>query len=636
MKKYFALVLLIFINEISLGQTPIPSFGKLTPEEVDLKECAFDKTAEAVVIFDQAVTNYDDSYSLVTERRIKIKILKESGVDRGNINIRYYSHEGFEFIKNLDAVVNTPNADETSFVETKLDKRSVYTKQLSKYYSVVSFALPNVKKGSIIEYVYTSVKKDYGGLRNWHFQSDIPVMLSSYLLYVMPNVTFAYTARIKSYFRISITSPAPGSTLFEMRNIPGLRDEAYSPNEKDYLQRVDFQFAGHYTRSGYFQNSSTTWQEFNKDFLEEKEFGGQLNKKIGEDFLKANSITALSTEDKIRLVYDHVRNNITWDEYYSIYCLTPVKTVWEKKKGNSAEVNFVMINLLRAAGIDAYPILVSERSNGRVDTTYPFKTQFNTVMTLVMAEGKTYIMDGKDKLTPYFMIPYDALNTIGFLVDKKTSGFVTIQSSSKYEKNIALEADVKSSGTIYLTAYEKFKNYGRLENTYNYRLSSNTYESNLKNKFSFMKIDSVTVLGAESDTGYLDNIIKGSYEAEQSGDYYLLHYNMFLNFKTNPFTTENRFTKIDFGYRSVYNLEAIFHLPENMTIESVPKDAREANRDNSMVLTRRFIKSGNMVKVKVSIELNRAEFYSEEYSMVKSFFTKMIDMLGEPIVLKTK
>lgn len=628
-----ALSFIAFINCYS--QTPVPDFGVMTQDQIEYKECAFDKSADAVIFFDKATTNYDDDYYLLTDRRIRFKILKESGIQRANIVIPFYSGEKFEFLRNIEAIVLTPEGD--GFNESRLDKKSIYVKEVNRYYSTISFALPNVKKGSIIEYAYTSVQKSYAGLQNWYFQTDIPILLSSYYLQVLPNVEFAYSVRKKSYLPVTIKPfPQTGSTLFEMSNIPGLRDEAFCPSEKDFLQRVDFQFSGNFSRTGYFQKSSTNWKEFNKDFLDEKMFAGQLNKKISNDFIKTAAIETASNSEKIKQIFDYVKTNVTWDEYYSKYSSDGIKDVWEKKKGNSAEVNFILINLLRSANIEAYPLLVSERHHGRVDTTYPFKDQFNTVVALVLSEGRVYVLDAKDHKTPYSMIPYSLLNTIGFAVDKKISGFVYLRTPAKSDKTIMLEGIIDPSGVNRIKVNEYYKEYARVDKTVEYKSSKDRYEASFKKANDFLKIDSFSVDGADTDNTPLQHQYTGSYAIEQSGDYYLLHYNLFTGLKKNPFTTDHRFTKIDFGYRSLNSFEGTFQLPDNLLIESLPKEVTEYSRDRSMFVSRKIEKKENKIFISVTLNLNKSEYNAEEYIVVKEFFSKAIDVLSEPVLLKAK
>ncbi|HEV7620500.1 MAG TPA: DUF3857 domain-containing protein, partial [Flavisolibacter sp.] len=210
-------------------------FGVFSQEEINYKQCPFDKNADAVVFFDKGITNYDDERKMLTYKRVRMKILKEKGVAKGDLKIYYYSDNHFESIRNIDAMVLSTD-DHNNQVITRLNKNNIFDRKLNAYYSEITIALPNIKPGSIIDYRYLSEKNNYGGLKNWIFQSDIPVLLSSYNLTIVPNHEFAYSVKKSPSLPIDIkTDASEGRVSFTMKDIPGLRDEAYMGSEKDYL-----------------------------------------------------------------------------------------------------------------------------------------------------------------------------------------------------------------------------------------------------------------------------------------------------------------------------------------------------------------------------------------------------------------
>ena len=434
-----------FLNKVFAQEVPQP-FAK--PEDIALKEVPFDKSADAVVIWDKGTSNYDEQYRLITERQVKLKVLKQSGIDRGNIRIPFYSDGNFEYISNIEAIVFTPE-EGGGYKASTLNKKNIFSRQVNRLYSEVTFALPNVKVGSIIEYSYRSVMKSYGGLRNWEFQKELPVLLSSYMLYPLPNSEFAYTVYKKSYFPLQVTpNNREGRVLFEMHNLPGMRDEAYSTSPRQFLQRVNFQFSGMKYSDGK-TSYMETWKQMASELANDKNFGSQASKTLEV----ANILHSLggdaSALQKMKRIHQYVRSNIVWDHISSKYSEAGVKSVQEKKKGNSADINLLLVSLLRSAGLETYPLLVSERHHGRVDTTYPFIDQFNKVVALVRLDGSQYVMDGTDDATPSVMMPVQLLNTTGFLVDKKKYGFVHLNAGGHKQKElIAISGAIDESGTF--------------------------------------------------------------------------------------------------------------------------------------------------------------------------------------------
>jgi hypothetical protein len=641
----FAAACCLLLYKTSYSQKEMPGFGRFTPEERSLKQCAFDPDAEAVVLLEQASSSYNDAYNLITTHRIRIKVLKESGIERGNIRINYYSDNDFEFVRDIEGVVynNDPNMPAVS----TLDRKLVYTKKLNKYYSQVTFAMPNVKVGSIFEYKYESIMKHYGGLQEWVFQRDIPVALSSYHLTIVPNAEFAYSVYKSPFLPINVKADSRnGSMLYEMRDIPGLRDEAYMGAARDYLQRIKFQFSGINRVSGDSYSTTVTskrkytdtWKVLASELLDDREFGTQISHKLPDAEVLQQQWTNLPDAfSKMKAIHDHVRTSFSWNGIYSKYADGNVKTAWQKKTGTSGEINLILINLLKSAGLEVHPLLVSERDNGKVDTTYPYLSQFNKVVAYVTIDNKSYILDGTDQATPSFMIPFELLNTTAFIVDKKHGALLTIRNQAR--KNLSLinlNGKVTPSGNVELNAVADYYDYSKLEKKARYLQDKKAYEKDFFEPYHAARIDSFAIAGQTSDSLPLHHAAHMDLPLEKSGDYTLLPYSMFTGFEKNPFTLQQRFSDVDFGCTYTCIVNSNFALPDNMVPEALPKSIRLVMPDKSMILTRQVQQVGNNINVGLRIEFLKTLYSVEEYPELQSFYKQMVDLLKEPIVLKTK
>jgi hypothetical protein len=631
--------------QASQAQTQITEFGVFTGDEINLKQCEFDKDADAVVFFDNAKSYYNESHNLITERRVRFKILKERGVERGNIHLQYYSDEHFESINGVDATVLSFDK-ENNEVWSKLDRKSIYNKKLNKYYSEITFALPNVKVGSIIEYKYEGHMDHYGGLRDWTFQKDIPVVLSSYNLTIVPNAEFAYTVYKTPEMPIVVKpSKEDGSVLFEMNNIPGLREEAYMGAARDYLQRVKFQFSGSKRVEGYGYGTTsttiayaTTWQSLGRELVSEVYFGSQIDKTLaGSEALQAEWATEKDPFSKMKKIHEFVRSGFNWNNIYSKYAADGVKDIWEKKIGTSGEINLILVNLLKASGLKVSPLLVSERDYGKVDTTYPYLDQFDKVVAYVTIGENNYILDGTDRQTPSFIVPFKLLNTIGFLVDKKNAHLVSIQGNEIKSLNmVTLIGNINTAGSVALEASVNNYNYSKIEKKEKYVNDKKRYEKDFLQPFNAASVDTLSVDGLDSDSLPLHHEVKLNYELNKTGDYYLLNYNLFTDLYKNPFISEYRFTDINFGCKQSYVLTSAFHLPQNLVVESLPRSVKMILPDQSMQAIRQVTQTGNEIQVSFRIELYKTEYKSTDYFAVQGFYKQMLELINEPVVLKAK
>lgn len=647
--RMFHLRILVFIISVFAVKTGLSQestgFGDFTQEERRLTQCDFDTEAEAVVLLERAESYYDDNYSLITQRRIRIKILKEAGIERGNIHIRFYSGDDFEAIRNIDGRVL--NYADNKPVWHTLDRKAIYTKKLNPYYSEVSFALPNIKVGSIFEYTYESRMRHYGGLREWVFQKDIPVVLSSYNLTILPNAEFAYSVYKSSFMPIVVKpNSGNGSVLFEMSNIPGLKEEAYMGAANDYLQRVKFQFAGHsrvktdgYTTSVESKTSYTnTWGKLAKELLEERDFGSQLTKELPDaDAVQAQWSVVSNPYTKMKSIHEYVKSNFSWNGLYSKYADNGLKETWEKKTGTNGAINLILINLLKGAGLQADPLLVSERDHGKIDTLYPYLNQFSNVVAYVTIGDKHYILDGTDKQTPSAMIPFDLLNTTGFIVHKKNPKLLSITDAAKKNFSvISVVGTVTDSGTMQLNTTANYYDYSKIEKKTKYNQDRKRYQDELFASYTRVRLDSFSITGAALDSVPLQQAAQLDYALEKTGNYLLLNYNMFTGFHTNPFTTAQRFSDIDFGCRYTCILNGTFTLPAHLTPEALPKSIKLVMPDGSMSVVRQVQQSGTTIQVGIQVEFLKTVYGPDFYPELQSFFKQMIELLNEPIVLKVK
>ena len=108
------IVLIIFLTALlhatALCQKELkdqPAFGKPDMNELLMKECSFDKNANAMKLLDYEEKEVIAGYGLKikTERRIRIKIFNEKGFEAASITIPYISRIKGTKITDISAYV---------------------------------------------------------------------------------------------------------------------------------------------------------------------------------------------------------------------------------------------------------------------------------------------------------------------------------------------------------------------------------------------------------------------------------------------------------------------------------------------------------------------------------------------------
>ncbi|WP_166437169.1 DUF3857 domain-containing protein [Niastella caeni] len=639
MKRFVCSWLLLAIVNLCAAQTTLPEFGEITADEKTLTVCSFDKEADAVVILDQASADHNEQYNLIFTRRVRLKILKSRGNRHGDIAIRYIHKDDIEYISNIEAY--TYNVTPNGVADIKhVPSSAIYRQKINERISEVKFAFPDVQVGSIIEYKYTTTSKSYSYLNDWYFQSELPVMNSQFTLVVMPNYEFAYRVFKSEQFPIEIKQEkGSGRIYFGMKNIAGLRDEPFMDAEKDYLQHVEFQLSGYQGTFGGTTRYMTTWNEVTRELMSNPVFGLQLNKNIpvGEEWI--NKVKAMSPPfERMAAVYNLVYKAVGWNGIGGIGTTSGVKEAWEKKKGSSGDVNLLLINLLKEAGLEVYPLLVSERGHGKVNPEYPFIDQFNKVMAYVVIGDNKYVLDAAGAYTPPFMIPFSVINTKAFVVNRKKGGIITLTETAKKDKNyVSIHALIDDEGALTGEAIIQSDEYARLNRMRAWARDKERFRENYYTTYQAgLKLDSLVLNNLENDSMPLEQQFHFSIPATVSGDYKLVNLNLFSGIAKNPFISDIRFTNIDYGCLQSHTVVETIELPASLKIESLPKNVRMIMPDTSISLTRLLEVKENTILVRYVIATTRSVFTAEEYDYVKDFYKKMAEIMNEQVVLRKR
>ena len=630
--------LYLFLSSIcSFSQNSLPGFADYNPEEISLKECSFDRDADAVILLDEAVTSYDDDYHMLTTRRIRIKILKERAVDRGNIRIRYYSKDDFEAIRNVSALSYNASGTGNPLISW-VDKKSIFSEKEDRIYSSIRFAIPNVKVGSILEYKFESIMKNFGGLQEWVFQSDLPTYRSCYQLEVVPVGEFTYQVlKSPSYPIIIQSQDSRGMVYFEMKYIPGLRNEPFMDAAKDYLQRVEFQLSAYVSSFGGKTRVNQTWRDLAIELCSGKEFLGAFRKDYaGLDELQLLVGGRNTGAEKLNVIYEYVKKRFAWNNYYGIYASDGLKNVWEKRTGSAGEINLLLVNLLQHFDIEAYPLLVAERDYGKVDTAYPFVDRFNKTCAYAVADGKTYILDASQKYNIAGLIPYPLLNTYAFLVDRKKFSLFKIRSrDEKYDNFIVTRARLSDKAVLTGGARIQSFQYARQIRAEEIATDEKKFiKKNFMDPHEGVAIDSFHFQVPDNSSEPLVQDIYFHNDLVENGGFVLLNYNLFSGISRNPFTSDIRFTNINFGYPYSIILEEEIEVPSTGTTDELPKNKKLVTPQRDISLAREISRVGNVLKIRISFTQTNTLYEENSYPMLKQFYKLMVDMLNEPVVVK--
>jgi len=616
----------------------IPAFGSVDKTDLEMKECDFDKNAEAMVLFEKGQTDFIISKGIDFEKHVRIKILNDKGKGRADVHLRYHNWKNDEDIKDISAQVYNLDAS-GNIVVTKLDKKQIFEKQINKRWAEKVFTLPDVKPGSIIEYKYKHLNAD---VVNWYFQNSIPVKYSEF--------TFDYPNEIEIMFSPKCYLPYEQKTensstrtirFFSMQNIPALRDEPYILNEDEYMQKVESRPVAVYI-NGRRENITTTWPRVIRLLMEDEDFGVQIKKEIPRT---ADLDLALKNVNdpyaKMKIIHRYVKKNMEWNGNPGIWALDGVKAAWKDKKGTVGEINLILINLLKDAGLNAKPILVSTHDYGLINTGSPGTGQFNKVLAWVTIDKKFYVLDATDKECPVDLIPPDVIATEGLVISKIETfewGWESLWRDNLQFKNLVLlqgniDKDGKLTGEASVSSYD----YARLARIPTARKGKKEFtEKYFSSNNPGITIDSIGLENLDTDSLPLTQKVYFNQQLSSSGDYQYFSVNLFTGLEKNLFVADERISDVFFGTLQSHSLIGSFTIPEGYQFEELPKNIKMIMPDTSIVITRLAQADESRVMVRINLDFKKPFYSAAEYGGFREFYKKLFDILNEQFVFKKK
>src|SRR6476661_8112304 len=388
LKRSFLLSIPALLAGLAAQAQPEPiKFGKIDPKDLTAAPFVADSAAEAVVLCDYATSRIEAAATghlqTLFERTARIKILKKSGFDWATVEVSLHGS--------------------------------------------------TEKMVGLRGFTYSMVSESYYSLPDWRFQESIPVRWSEYRI-SYPEY-FDFKTVMQGYLPVSLREQSEGSTLigresvrtyryrWAMKNIPAFVPEPFITTARDYLARIDFELASvHFpTGLGFNQGVTLDWARFDRMMLEDEDFGLQLDR---GGFLKEAlaKIPATGTvEQRVAAVHALVQAAVKYNDNDGVYTTASLrKTYGELHRGNSADVNLLLIAALRAAKIEANPVLLSTRDHGRLNSALPQVSKFNYVVAhVLLSNGQFLLVDATEPLLPSGMLPERCLSETGRLILKE-------------------------------------------------------------------------------------------------------------------------------------------------------------------------------------------------------------------------
>ena len=663
--------LLLMIAFLCVVKSSAQNFelGKVSIGELQEKLHPKDSSAVAAVLFEKGKTSFEysqnDGWIIVTAVKTRIKIYKKEGYDWATKNIRYYiGNRVKEKVYFSDAM--TYNLINGAIEKSKLKSDGEFDEVLNRYWGRKKITMPNVKEGSVIEFAYVVKSPLVESPRDWDFQTTIPVNYSEFQM-IVPEY-FVYSSNLKGFITPKVTVEKSQNsilltskervtnrnvtstnfsqervefketrTTYISEDLPAMKEESFVNNIANYtgslVQELSMTKFPNVPEKFY----STDWASVVKTIYDYDDFGPELNKTgYFEEDLKGVLASLTKPEEKIEAILKHVKATVKWNDYYGYSCNDGVRKAYKDKTGNVAEINLMLTAMLRYAGLNANPVLVSTRSN--VIAIFPNRTAFNYVIAAVETGGNYTLLDATNLYSAPNVLPFRVLNWFGRLIRKDgtsaeidlmpsilsndvTTMFYSIDEKGIVTGKLRRQQDVHNA-LLFRDAYKNIKEESyveKLENDNN-KIEIQEYSRTNEKELNLPVIEAISFTGSNF--------------SEIIGD--KIYIKPLLSFagSQNPFKQDNREYPVDFGFPFMDKYVVNIAVPDGFTVEKIPEALNLVIENGIGSFKCLTSVSGNTIQVMVVNQMSTPIVVADYYSILKEYFQKVTDKQNEKIVLR--
>jgi len=336
----------------------------------------------------------------------------------------------------------------------------------------------------------------------------------------------------------------------------------------DHKNSVFLQLSGYILYSVLPKKIADTWPLFANDLLDDGRFGGRIDNTRHIRKQTEQIVSGLTApEEKIKSIYDWTRMSIVSSNDRRILADQDVDDVLQTQKGTHAETSFLLLSLLRAAGIEADPVILSTRDRIKVQEKFPIFSEFNDVIVRARIDSQTYYLDATDPLRPMDLLPPEVLNERGLVVKKDAPEWVTLKTVKNHNDSLFTAITLHENGGYGLFCENVYCDYGGLE--MRHKLEESNPSAIVKDFFPISAaettVDSVRIIGMENVSDPLKIDAWASFAGIEAAQPDLLSFNphIFERMVRNPFQSSKRKFPIDYSYERRQRFIVDIAPPEN-------------------------------------------------------------------------
>tara|TARA_R100000935_G_C2834839_1_gene167465 strand:- start:492 stop:2471 length:1980 start_codon:yes stop_codon:yes gene_type:complete len=649
-------------------------FGDVSEEELLEKEHPIYKDADAAILYRSYNTYFtyttNEGFLVNTEVHERIKIYNPDGYKYATKSVSLYEQDSKykDDLRSLKAY--TYNLENGNISKDKLSKDGVFKEEQSKYRTLTKFTMPNLKEGCVIEYKYLLKTPFVSNLDEFRFQEQIPINTVS-SKFRSPEY-YGFNMHQKGLSQISIENEVKSRTIiYKPQNsqsrkivdrvvihdkspktrkltfseniinmsgsqIPAIKEELYTNNIDNYSNAIKFELAYINFPGSTYKNYSNSWDDVAKSIFDQPQFGDELKKSNYFNNDLSRLISSQQSEiEKTVAIYEFVKQKMNWNGYVGIATDDGVRSAYKNNVGNITEINLILTAMLREAGLNTNPVLLSTKNHGI--PIFPTRNGFNYVISSVTIDGGLVLLDASKKYGEINLLEEELLNWNGRLITEDgRSKWVNLLPNKQAEQNtmlsVTIDKDLNTNAKVInkLTGHKSYafkKKYANVAKVSQLEMFENQFKNIQVSNLEVQNLDKLyQPISFNYDVSYsnaLDIIDSKIYVTP------LLH----LGTYENPFVPETRQYPVDFVYPLKTRVIASIKIPDGYTVETIPETLNIAIPKNQGSFQYLVNVSGNNIQVSSQLSISTHIIASNYYKELKAFYDMVINKQLEKIVL---
>jgi len=646
------------------SKSPARKFGDVKPEDFTTNYSNLDSFADAVYLYQKGTSKHEGNsngfFSIIYKIHQRIQLLhKESFDDLASVEITLHEWSNNQVEKLDDLEAATYNLEDGKVIATTVDKTSIF-KDKNVTDRVVKFTFPNLKEGCIIEYSYTETIPYFGYIPAWSFQGKYPELWSEFTLEIPEFFDFVVLSQgylepaidivNKSADNFNISDPGDVSAsrhysfrsntvkhTWAYKNIPALKEENYITNLYDYSQRIEIQLQAIRLPDREPELRMHTWNETVEQLMKDERFGVDLNRENGwlKDDVKAAVKGETDKLNEAKNIYAFIKDNYTCIDHSAIYLSQPLKKTQQTKRGNVADINMLLIAMLRVAGYKPDPVLLSTRGHGKTVDIYPILDKFDYLVARVNIGTTPYLLDCSRPMLGFGHLSQDCYNGDARVIAADPL-LISLAADSLRETGVTFLSLINDSSEKISGTYKHVFGEKQSEDIRNKTEGNNAnayFENRQRSLFSTVKLTNTTIDSLKQFE--MPVAVQYNLSFQPEGD--ILYFSPVFAYGTygeNPFKAAKRFYPVEMPYclDEVYILN--MEIPAGYKVDELPKSARVTLNENDGRFEYLIQQQGNYIQLRCTLKLNKATFEPEDYKSLRDFFEIVVKKEGEQIVFK--